>query len=81
MKECDAEVLQIFKKYLGKRPGDLSVLQVNLRKYVTRVKERAKKDQLQRFKENLHSATANTLFEVVMGVFRGRGTGIGMRSR
>lgn len=59
------DVVQIFKKYLSKRPADLSCLQVNLRKYVMRIKDKCKKDQLQKFKENLNNAASTTLFDVI----------------
>lgn len=66
IKEVDPDVVQIFKKYLSKRPPDLSSLQVNLRKHVMKIKDRCKKEQLQKFKENLNNATCNALFEVTI---------------
>lgn len=43
VKECDPDVIQIFKKYLSKRPPDLSCLQVNLRKHIMKIKDKTKK--------------------------------------
>lgn len=66
MKEGDSEIITIFKKYLSKKPLDLPSLQTNLRKHVMRIKEKCKREQLQKFKENMNLGTndISNLFEV-----------------
>jgi chorismate synthase len=58
----DPDILAVFRKSLKRVTAsrvsevELQTLQINLRKYVTRVKDRHKQEQLTRFKENLCSA-------------------------
>lgn len=55
----DPEILAVFRKSLKRvttgrvTDGELQALQVSLRKFVNRTKERHKQEQLTRFKENL----------------------------